>query len=292
MNDSQIRHGALSMVYDGDGNRVSETAAGVTTKYLVDTLNPTGYSQVLDELVNGSVTKTYTYGLQRISENQLVGSTWTPSFYGYDGHGNVRFLANSAGTVTDTYTFDAFGAPIASTGTTANNFLYSGEWLDPNLSFYNLRARYYNMLTGRFETMDPYAGRIMDPATLHKYTYTRNNPTNRVDPSGRVDIIEVAFLFSRPGFSVLGRASLTFDPTKVEDSLIDLGLQGSDVLNLTLNVTSARGIGVCDAATLLVASAVLGGFSSGGAVVSNVLQDCFADALAGFADNAIYNPLH
>jgi len=32
------------------------------------------------------------YGLQRISENQLVGSTWTPSFYGYDGHGNVRFL--------------------------------------------------------------------------------------------------------------------------------------------------------------------------------------------------------
>jgi hypothetical protein len=64
----------------------------VTTKYLVDTLNPTGYSQVLDELVNGSVTKTYTYGLQRISENQLVGSTWTPTFYGYDGHGNVRFL--------------------------------------------------------------------------------------------------------------------------------------------------------------------------------------------------------
>jgi len=50
-------------VYDGDGNRVSETAGGVTTKYLVDTLNPTGYSQVLDELVGGSVTKTYTYGL-------------------------------------------------------------------------------------------------------------------------------------------------------------------------------------------------------------------------------------
>jgi hypothetical protein len=33
-------------------------------------------------------------------------------------HGNVRFLANSAGSVTDTYTFDAFGAQIASSGTT------------------------------------------------------------------------------------------------------------------------------------------------------------------------------
>ena len=86
-----LTRGAVAMAYDGDGNRVSETAAGVTTKYLVDTLNPTGYSQVLDELVSGAVTKTYTDGMQRISENQLSGSTWTPTFYGYDGHGNVRF---------------------------------------------------------------------------------------------------------------------------------------------------------------------------------------------------------
>ena len=80
--------------------------------------------------------------------------------------------------------------------TTPNNYLYSGEWLDPNLSLYNLRARYYNALTGRFETMDPgregccvlrasQAGNIFDPATLHKYVYTANNPVNRIDPSGR-----------------------------------------------------------------------------------------------------------
>jgi hypothetical protein len=31
---------------DGDGNRVLETIGGVTTRYLVDTLNPTGYAQV------------------------------------------------------------------------------------------------------------------------------------------------------------------------------------------------------------------------------------------------------
>jgi len=87
----------VTIVYDGDGNRASETVGGATTKYLVDTLNPTGLPQVLDETVNGAVTRTYAYGLQRISENQLNGSTWTPSFYGYDGHGNLRFLTNSAG---------------------------------------------------------------------------------------------------------------------------------------------------------------------------------------------------
>jgi RHS repeat-associated protein len=164
----------------------------VTTKYLVDTLNPTGYSQVLDELVSGSVTKTYTYGRQRISENQLSGSTWTPTFYGYDGHGNVRFTTSTAGTVGNTYQFDAFGAPIASTGTIANTYLYSGERLDSNLNLYQLRARYYNMLTGRFETMDPYAGKITFPATLHKYGYTANNPVNRIDPSGKDAILNYA----------------------------------------------------------------------------------------------------
>jgi RHS repeat-associated protein len=109
---------------------------------------------VLDELVGGSVTRTYTYGLQRISENQLNGSTWTSSFYGYDGHGNVVFLTSSAGTVTDTYQYDAFGRLIASTGSTSNNYLYSGEWSD-RIGLYNLRARYYSPPTGRFLTMGP-----------------------------------------------------------------------------------------------------------------------------------------
>ncbi len=80
----------MTIVYDGDGNRVSETVGGTTTKYLVDMINPTGYAQVIDELVSGAVTRTYAYGLQRISEDQQISGTWTPSFYGYDGHGNVR----------------------------------------------------------------------------------------------------------------------------------------------------------------------------------------------------------
>jgi RHS repeat-associated protein len=199
-----LTHGAVSMVYDGDGNRVSETAAGVTTKYLVDTLNPTGYSQVLDELVSGSVTKTYTYGRQRISENQLVSSTWTPTFYGYDGHGNVRFTINTAGTVGNTYQFDAFGMSIASAGTIANSYLYSGERFDSNLNLYHLRARYYNQATGRFETMDPAAGSISDPGTLHKYAYARNNPVNRIDPSGRDDVAEYSLFAKITASATLG----------------------------------------------------------------------------------------
>ena len=65
---------AISMIYDAFGNRVAKTVNGVTTQYLVeDDVNPTGYPQVIEELTGpigaGVVTRTYTYGLQRISEN-------------------------------------------------------------------------------------------------------------------------------------------------------------------------------------------------------------------------------
>ncbi len=46
-----------------------------------------------------------------------------PSFYGYDGFGTVHQLTNSAGAVTDTYEYDAFGNKVNSTGTTPN-YLY------------------------------------------------------------------------------------------------------------------------------------------------------------------------
>jgi len=123
---------SATIVYDGDGNRVAKsvTANGVTTTtyYLVDDLNPTGYSQVVEELAaNEAVEREYTYGLQRISENQPINGTWTVSFYGYDGSGNVRNLTNSAGTVTDRYEYDAFGNSFTVAGSTPNNYLYRGE---------------------------------------------------------------------------------------------------------------------------------------------------------------------
>jgi RHS repeat-associated protein len=190
-----LMRGAITMVYDGDGNRVSQTVGGTTTKYLVDDLNPTGYNQVIDELVGGVVNRTYMYGYNRIDQERLVGSTWTPSFYGYDGHGNVRFLTSTPGVVTDTYQFDAFGNQIASAGATPNNYLFSGEQFDNNIALYYLRARYYRMPTGRFLTMDPMLGTSCCKSRSclfggDSYAYASNDPVNRIDPSGRADFLE------------------------------------------------------------------------------------------------------
>jgi RHS repeat-associated protein len=179
-----MNSGAVTLQYDGDGNRVAKTVGTVTTRYLVDDLNPTGYEQVVEEVVGSAVQRTYTYGLQRISQSQLINSTWTPSFYGYDGSANVRTLTDATGTVTDTYDYDAWGNVVNTISTTPNVYLYRGEQYDADLNLYYLRARYYNPITGRFSSRDPYAGEVLNPLTLHKYLYSGSDPVDLSDPSG------------------------------------------------------------------------------------------------------------
>lgn len=183
---TSLNGGAVTFVYDGDGNRVAKTIGGVTTRYLVDTNNHTGHAQVVEEVVGSTVQRTYTYGHDLISQNQLIGGVGTPSFYGYDGHGSVRYLTNVAGSITDTYTYDAFGNLIARIGTTSNVYLYTGEQLDVNLGLYYLRGRYMNPSTGRFHTIDTFEGIEYDPRSLHLYLYAGGDPVNNVDPNGHL----------------------------------------------------------------------------------------------------------
>jgi RHS repeat-associated protein len=191
----------ISMVYDGDRSRVMKQVGGLTTYYVVDDQNPSGYPQVLEELVgsgNGypQTSKTYIYGSSLVGQQQFsTGTLGTLSYYGFDGHGSVRFLMGTSGNITDTYTYDAFGNIISrwygGSGATPNNYLYSGQQFDPDLGLYYNRARYLNPNVGRFWTMDSYAGNNEDPLSLHKYLYTQDNPVNGIDPSGHDDIGDV-----------------------------------------------------------------------------------------------------
>jgi RHS repeat-associated protein len=175
----------VSIKYDGDGNRIFKTVAGVTTAYLIDDRNPTGYVQVLAEAQGGAITRSYVYGLELIEQDRVSGTQQAISYNVYDGHGSVRALTDTTGAVTDTYDYDAFGNLIHSTGSTPNNYLYSGEQFDPDLHLYYNRARYLNVSAGRFWSTDLYEGSSSSPASLHKYLYANDEPVDRNDPSGR-----------------------------------------------------------------------------------------------------------
>jgi RHS repeat-associated protein len=177
--------------------------------------HPTGYTQVLEEHITtpaagasdpfslitypSSLTTVYAFGQDLISQDRLISGSgvsqsgvWNLSYYLYDGGGHVRALANEVGTLTDTYTFDAFGVLIAKTGSTENNYLYRGEQFDPDLHLYHQRARYLNTDTGRFWTQDTYEGSPGTPASLHKYLYANGDPVSGWDPSGNVTVVEMA----------------------------------------------------------------------------------------------------
>jgi len=203
--------GGISIVYDGDGNRASKTVAGVTTLYLVDTQNPTGYAQVLaEEAPSWAPNVSYVYGLELVSED-LIGSSGALRYYVYDGHGSVRALTDQTGAVTDTYDYDAFGNLLHSTGISYNNYLFAGEQFDPDLGLYYNRARYLNVSTGRFWSMDSYGGDQQAPLSLHKYLYAASDPVNRRDPLGNDSLAEltVAFAVSTTLLTMSGCSSQT-----------------------------------------------------------------------------------
>jgi RHS repeat-associated protein len=101
-----------------------------------------------------------------------------------DGHSGVRGLTNSSGSLTDSYAYGAFGDLKNSTGTTANNYRYTGQQFDNQTGLYSLRARYYNPSEGRFLSRDTWQIDQNNPIELNRYGYTANNSVNATDPSG------------------------------------------------------------------------------------------------------------
>ena len=112
----------------------------------------------------------------------VAGSTL--EVYHADRLGSIRLLTDAAGSVTAATRFDEWGIPTASTGSSTQPFRFTGEPTDASGLDY-LRARSYDPTLGRFLTRDSWAGSPAACQTLNRYAYALNDPTTRVDPSGR-----------------------------------------------------------------------------------------------------------
>ena len=187
-------------LYDQSGIRVSKTTQVVidgvgletqTVLYLNDTLNPTGFSQVLEERSSDSIpTITYIVGDDVIAQVESDGLIY---YIGYDGHGSTRFLMGQGTSSVSRYDYDAFGILVYSSSTVSTTILYTGEQFDSNARQYYLRARYYDLNLGRFNRIDPFRGNKLFPESLHKYLYVHQDPVNGIDPTGRVYVNWIAY---------------------------------------------------------------------------------------------------
>jgi RHS repeat-associated protein len=97
------------------------------------------------------------------------------------GLGSTTAITDFKGGAQKTYQYDVYGGVRAQTGTTPNEFTYTGEQVDSSGLEY-LRARYYDSATGRFLSSDPLA--VQPGWTGHRFAYVDGNPVNLTDPLG------------------------------------------------------------------------------------------------------------
>ncbi|SFG91026.1 RHS repeat-associated core domain-containing protein [Duganella sp. CF458] len=173
--------------YDGNGNRVAKTEFGDNgektrqTTYLVDSTFP--FAQVLEQKeVTGASTEStrYVWGKELIRE--VRGGQGT--FYHSDPQGSVRILAGDDGQAAGSYRYDAFGQVLEQGGTADTAYRYTGEYFDAHAGLQYNRARWVDLESGRFVSMDRFAGVPSQPISLHRYAYANDDPVNMVDPSG------------------------------------------------------------------------------------------------------------
>jgi RHS repeat-associated protein len=154
--------------YNGDGDRLSKTVSGLAEPFVLDIAE--GLALILKD---GSVS--YVTGPDGLPLEQVSGATVT--YYHQDQLGSTRALTNSSGAIVASYTFDAFGNLVSTPPAFSNPFQFAGQYTDAESKLLYLRARYYE--PAGFLSRDPATDETREP-----YSYTEQNPTNRVDPSG------------------------------------------------------------------------------------------------------------
>ena len=114
-------------------------------------------------------------------------------YYATNIQGDVVAILDSTGAAVVTYTYDAWGNILTTTGTMAstlgihNPLRYRGYVYDPETGLYYLQSRYYDPSIGRFINADTFASTGQGILGNNMFAYCRNNPAIRVDRDGRDD---------------------------------------------------------------------------------------------------------
>ncbi|MEZ4775186.1 MAG: DUF6531 domain-containing protein [Bacteroidia bacterium] len=171
-----------SFVYDPLGNRIEKNKNGTKRQYLLDLIGEV--SQVLREYDDaGNILNSYVYGIGLVSQ---ISPNGDERYYHYDPMGNTIALTDQTGSLSDSYTYEPFGTVTNHVGTTDQPYLFMGQMgvqqETDGLLF--VRARYLDVMNGRFLSRDPFPSLLTQTQTLNKLIYANNSPINYLDPMG------------------------------------------------------------------------------------------------------------
>ena len=194
----------LSFVYNESGLRTSKTVNGVTHSYVWQ-----GSKLAAD------ITDAYALYFHYDSSGEVIGFTRTANgadteyFYVKNLQGDILKVITATGTEAATYTYDAWGKLLTSTGDLAdiNPLRYRGYFYDTETSLYYLKSRYYNPEVGRFINPDVFATTDVDGVlSANMFAYCENNPVINEDPTGAIALTTLILI----GSAVFGVATALY----------------------------------------------------------------------------------
>jgi RHS repeat-associated protein len=219
--------GALSFSYDAE-SRVVSVNGGLSGQYSYDAANRRVKKAA------GAVTTHYIWeGGQMIAEYSTSGG-WVDYIYAgskmvarYFSMNQIRYFINdrlgvrlildNGGNVVGRQTTLTYGEEVGSSGESDKHKFTSYE-RDAETGLDYAVNRFYSSSTDRFYSADKVRGNVFNPQRLNRYSYTRNDPVNRVDRLGLED--SRCFTDPETGEEVCGPAEV-IDVPAGDDSFID-----------------------------------------------------------------------
>ena len=170
-----------TMSYEPDGLRIKLEESTGTKNFIWDE-----QSYLAEANASNDIQVTYTNEPNQYGNLISQRRASTTSYHHYEALGSTRELTDASETITDTYSYDAWGNTITSTGTTPNPFQWTGNvgyYFDTDTANYYIRARTYQPTTGRWMSADPLM--FIDGLNLYLAYFVPNS----MDPSGTKDCI-------------------------------------------------------------------------------------------------------
>ena len=167
---------ATNFEYDGNGSRVRKGGRV--------------YFDDLYECATLDCGKYIFAGSERIALKADSGELY---YYHSDHLGSTSLMTENGVVIEDLF-YKPFGEKVAQQqGGFSPSHMFTGQEFDDETGLYYYNARYYNPVIGRFVSADSVVPYPDDSQSFNRYSYTRNNPINFIDPSGHADLINMTF---------------------------------------------------------------------------------------------------
>ncbi len=167
--------------YNADGLRTKRTNGTITYNYLY--LN----GQLVKETI-GDTAMYFAYDADGKPMSVLYNDV--TYYYVTNLQGDVVAILSNTGELVVSYSYDAWGNPLSTSGTMAdtlgthNPLRYRGYIYDAETGLYYLKSRYYDPQMGRFINADVFASTGQGVLGSNAFAYCSNSPISNIDYDG------------------------------------------------------------------------------------------------------------